>query len=307
MENTEKSEMPENPKKNSSFKIMAVILALVVAVLVWQLIITKTKVNTFTVEKEKTQLKNISLQKELDSLVTEHEKIKTENSTMSGKLSEQDSLITAKADEIQQLIASQADYSRIKKKLEYLRGITQGYVTKIDSLYTVNKVLKEENTEIKDKFEKEQTKSTELAKDKENLSQKVSLASTLKAYNIKGTPIRMKSTEEVPEEKAKRAERIKVSFTLSENLIAPSGLKTIYVRLAGPDEKILTVSEDDENAFSYNGERLQFSMKEDIDYENKAQNIAIYWDKTAEFVVGTYYVSVFTDGILIGESQFTLK
>ena len=56
---------------------MAVILALVVAVLVWQLIITKTKVNTFTVEKEKTQLKNISLQKELDSLVTEHEKIKT--------------------------------------------------------------------------------------------------------------------------------------------------------------------------------------------------------------------------------------
>ncbi|HOT89791.1 MAG TPA: hypothetical protein PL028_09650, partial [Bacteroidales bacterium] len=142
MENTEKSEMPENPKKNSSFKIMAVILALVVAVLVWQLIITKTKVNTFTVEKEKTQLKNISLQKELDSLVTEHEKIKTENSTMSGKLSEQDSLITAKADEIQQLIASQADYSRIKKKLEYLRGITQGYVTKIDSLYTVNKVLK---------------------------------------------------------------------------------------------------------------------------------------------------------------------
>ena len=154
MENTEKSEMPEKPKKNSSFKIMAVILALVVAVLAWQLIITKTKVNTFTVEKEKTQLKNISLQQELDSLITEHEKIKIENSSMSGKLTEQDSLITAKADEIQQLIASQADYSRIKKKLEYLRGITQGYVDKIDSLYTVNKVLKEENTEIKDKFEK---------------------------------------------------------------------------------------------------------------------------------------------------------
>jgi hypothetical protein len=33
----------------------------------------------------------------------------------------------------------------------------------------------------------------------------------------------------------------------------------------------------------------------------------MYWDKTDEFMEGTYVVSVFTDGILIGESQFSLK
>jgi len=311
MENTEKPEMKaaEEPKKNNSFKIIAIILALIVAVLAWQLIMTKTKVNTFTIEKEQAQIKNASLQHNLDSLLTEHEKIKKEYSSLSGKLTEKDSLIAAKADEIQQLIASQADYGRIKKKLEYLRGITQGYVSQIDSLYKINKNLKDENVQIKDKYEKEQSKTSELSKDKENLSAKVNLASTLKAYNIKGIPVKMKSggKKEDVEDKAKRTERIKVSFTLSENLIAPSGTKTIYVRIARPDDKILCVTADESNAFDYNGEKIQYSIKQDIDYQNKAQDITMYWDKTDEFIEGTYVVSVFADGILIGESQFSLK
>jgi len=311
MENTEKQDLEnfEKPKKSNTFKVISIILALIIAVLAWQLIITKTKVNTFTIEKEKTQLKNTELQHALDSLLTEHEKIKKEYGSLSGKLTEKDSIITAKADEIQQLIASQADYSRIKKKLEYLRGITQGYVSQIDSLYRVNKNLKDENVQITDKYEKEHTKTTELTKDKENLTQKVSLASTLKAYNIKGTPVRLKSggKKEELEDKAKKAERIKVSFTLSENLIAPSGTKTIYVRIARPDDKILCVTADESNSFDYNGEKIQYSIKNDIDYQNTAQDIVMYWDKTDEFTAGTYVVSVFTDGLLIGESQFALK
>jgi len=311
MENTEKPnlEVAEGPKKNNNlYKIMAIILLLIVAVLVWQLIVTKTKVHTFTIEKEKAKTQNTALQHELDSLLTEHEKIKKEYGTLSGKLTEKDSLISAKADEIQQLIASQADYNRVKKKLEYLRGITQGYVSQIDSLYKINKVLKDENVEIKDKYDKEAAKTTELTKDKQNLSEKVNLASSLKAYNIKGTPVRLKSGKtEAVEDKAKRTERIKVSFTLSENLIAPSGTKTIYIRIARPDDKILCVTAGDENSFDYNGEKIQYSIKQDIDYQNAAQDITMYWDKTDEFLVGTYVVSVFTDGTLIGESQFSLK
>ena len=308
MENTEIGNI-EKPKNNNSFKVISVILALIIAVLVWQLIITKTKVSTFTIEKEKAEVKNNTLQHALDSLVTEHEKIKKEYGTLSGKLTAKDSIIAAKADEIQQLIASQADYGRIKRKLEYLRSITQGYISQMDSLYRVNKNLKHENDQIKDQYQKEQTKTSELTKDKENLSQKVSLASTLKAYNIKGNPVRMKSggKKEDLEDKAKRAEKIRVSFTLSENLIAPSGAKTIYIRIARPDDKILCVGTDEANSFDYNSEKIQYSIKKDIDYQNKAQDITMYWDKTDDFIPGTYVVSVFTDGLLIGESQFALK
>ncbi len=303
MENTEPKQ------KDKIYKIIIAVLALIIIILCWQLIVTKTKVNTFTIEKDKATTKSAMLQHELDSLIIQHDKIKKEYSTLSGQLSGKDSIILAKADEIQKLIASQADYTRIKAKLEYLRGITQGYVSQIDSLYRVNKVLKDENVVIKDKYSKEQVKTTELTKDKEDLTTKVTLASTLKAYNIKGVPVRKKAggKKEEVEEKAKRTDRIKVTFTLSENLIAPSGNKTVYVRIARPDDKILTVSADAAYTFVYNGANIQYSMKKDIDYQNKAMDMTLYWDKLEDFTAGTYVVSVFADDVIIGESQFLLK
>jgi len=303
-------ETSEKKQVNSKIlKIVICVLTIIIIVLIWQLIVTKTTVNTFVIEKEKTQSKNDMLQHDLDSLLIEHDKIKKEYGNLSGRLIEKDSIILAKADEIQKLIATQADYYKIKRKLDYLRGITQGYVTQIDSLYRVNKVLKDENVEIKNKFEKEQVKTNELSKDKETLSAKVFLGSTLKAYNIKGIPVKLKSggkKEEVME-KAKRTDRIKVTFTLSENPLAAAGTKTVYVRIARPDERILTVSDDMAHSFEFNEQSIQYSMKQDIDYQNKSEEISLYWDKTEDFTPGAYVVSVFTDGYLIGESTFVLK
>ena len=300
-------ETTEKKANDRTYKIIIGVLVLIIAVLTWQLIVTKTTVTTFTVEKEKTVTQNTELQNELDSLLKEHEKIKAEYGSLSGKLAEKDSLILAKAEEIQQLIASQADYKRIKKKLEYLRGITQGYITQIDSLYRENKTLKTENIKIKEDYSKEVSKTAELTKDKESLTEKVSLASSLKAYNIKGVPVRSKSGGKKEElaDKAKRAEKIKVSFTLSENLIIPGGNKSIYIRIARPDGKILTLGEG--YSFEYGGEQIQYSVKNDINYQNKATDVTMYWNKAEEFTPGSYVVSVFTDGQLIGESQFSMK
>jgi septal ring factor EnvC (AmiA/AmiB activator) len=174
-------ETAENKPNTKKYKIIISILSIVIVVLAWQLIVSKTKVNTYTVEKEKAVSQNNQLQHELDSLLKEHDRIKSEYGSLSAKLSEKDSIIVAKADEIQKLIASQADYGRIKRKLDYLRGITQGYVTQIDSLYRVNKTLKDENIKIKEDYTKETAKTTELTKDKEKLTEKVNLASLLKA------------------------------------------------------------------------------------------------------------------------------
>jgi FtsZ-binding cell division protein ZapB len=311
METAEKPklEVVEKPKKSNKNKVVIIILSVIIVALLCLLIGTGRKMYINITKEEKVQAKNNQLQSQLDSLLSEHNKIKKAYGSLSGKLAEKDSTITAKADEIQKLIASQADYYSIKKKLEYLRGITQGYVSQIDSLYRVNKTLKNENVQITDKYTKEQEKATALAKDKEQLSEKVTLASSLKAYNIKGIPIKLKSggKKEDVEDKAKRTDRIKVLFTLSENLIAQPGNKTIYIRIARPDDKILTVADDDDHAFDYNGQKIQFSIKQDIDYENKAMDLVMYWDKTDEFIEGTYVVSVFTDGYLIKKGQFVMK
>jgi hypothetical protein len=306
--------METNDKQtaNKIYKVIIAVLIAIIGVLVWQLVVTKIEIKTIIVEKGKSVTQSQELQTELDSLLTEHNKIKKEYSGLTGKMADKDSVIQSYADEIQRLIASQADYGRIKRKLEFLRSITQGYVAQIDSLYTVNRSLKNENKKITEDFNKEKDKTASLTKDKEDLTNKVTTASTLKAYNISGVGIRTKQNgkKEEDAEKAKRVDKLKISFTLSENLIIPAGQKTIYVRIARPDNQVLCMGSEDTYSFMFNGQRLQYSLKQDINYQNKAQNITMYWVKTTKnesAMKGVYNVSVFCDDTNIGESSFELK
>jgi hypothetical protein len=229
---------------------------------------------------------------------------------VSKKLTEKDSLILADAKEIQELLAYKYDYNKIKKKLDRLRKITQGYVHQIDSLVTINAELKSENKEIKGTLSKERERNQDLTKEKENLSEKVSKASLLKAYNVTASTLRSKSdTKESATEKARRADKVKVCFTLSENLVAEKGKKTVYMRIARPDNVIVTEGLK-ETTFLFNGQDIQYSMKQEIDYTGAAQNICMTWakkDKKAESMKGVYHVAVFVDGYEIGQGQFELK
>lgn len=294
-------------KKETTYRIIIGILILVILFMGWQLMQTKTKVETVIVEKENTTER---LEGELDALMNKHEKVKEKYSEVSEKLTQKDSIIEAKADEIQQLIASQADYNRIKRKLEYLRNSHQRYVQQIDSLFTVNRQLKEENKEIKQKYVKTETEKKKVVKEKEELKEKVDVGALLKAYNINVQAIHMggwTGDKEKTTNKARRLDKIKICFTIGENLIAEPGERTLYIRIARPDDKILYKRSEDH--FMYNGEKLQYSLKKTIDYQNKKKFDCLYWNKDAhakEVMEGTYHVSIFLDGQEIGQANMLL-
>ena len=135
-------------KKNRTYKIIIGLQLIIIAILAILLFTTKSSVDTIVLEKEKSVQMSEELQVELDSLMAEHDKIKKEYGYLSDQLTAKDSTILAQAKEIETLINSQADYRRIKKKLDALRQITQGYVNQIDSLYRVNQTLTDENTKM---------------------------------------------------------------------------------------------------------------------------------------------------------------
>ena len=304
--------MSEKNNQEKKYKRIIAILLFIVALLSVWLIVEKSKIHTIYLEKTATVAHNTELQAELDSLLNEHNKIKTEYGELSGQLAEKDSIILVNAGEIQKLIAMQGDYKRTKKKLELLRNITQGYIAQLDSLYKVNQALTNENVKIKKDFSNERQLNTELSKDKVALSEKITMASMLKAYNIKASTVKLRSsgTKEIESDKAKRIGRVNICFTLSENKIATFGSKTVYVRIARPDNVIVCEGKDDIYTFEYKGQKLQYSIKKEINYDNKAQEICLSWtkkdDKTAA-MVGKYNVTLFIDGYEIGQSQFELK
>lgn len=262
-------------------------------------------------EFTKVENNNMELQSELDSLLAEHEKIKAQYGSLSDQLSEKDSIIMANAAHIEELINSQADYRKIKKQLARLQNISQEYVQEMDKLYQENKALKEENTTVKADLEQERLDKETVQKSNEELSAKISGAAVYKAYNIRsaGYMIKNKGDEE-PTDKASRVKRIKTTFILGENSLIEAGPVNVYCRIAVPGSgKVLTMGSGDTYSFVHNGQRLQYSAKSVVNYDNKAQNVTMNWDLMSDdkAIKGKYIVQVFTDDQFLGESYFTLK
>ena len=63
----------------------------------------------------------------------------------------------------------------------------------------------------------------------------------------------------------------------------------------------------DEFSFDYGDKKLQYSSKEQVEYANKPVDVCIYWNKTKNFVAGTYTVDLFADNNAIGTSTFILE
>ena len=72
---------------------------------------------------------------------------------------------------------------------------------------------------------------------------------------------------------------------------------------------VITPGAGDAFSFVHDGQRLQYSSKTTVNYNNKAQNVTLTWDlmQDDKAIKGKYIVQVFTDDQFLGESYFTLK
>jgi len=298
--------MDEKPVNTLGYKIAIGVLLAIIAVMAWMLIDQKKDVTTLSKNSDSQQL---MLQSELDSLLAEHERVKVSYGELSNSLSERDSIINIKAQEIKNLLGSKAELAVVKRKLAQLQQITEVYEHQIDSLFTVNRKLKAENEKIKIDYNLEQQKTNDLSKDKEALNEKITGAAVLKAYKISAVAYKSKGIDKEKEtDKAARTDKIKVCFTVSENKLVSPGYKRFFVRIARPDNSILT--RGPAYTFQFLGQTLQFSAMETLNYEGDAADVCTYYElpvNGAEMVKGRYYVNIFTEDREIGQTSFELK
>jgi len=295
-------------KSGKGILIALVILLLAVAALLIWIFSIKSDMNVLIEEKE---AQRVELQTELDSLMYEHDMIKEEYGTLSDSLFVKDSIIQANATEICKLLDTQWEYYKVKRKLDLLQKVSQGYVRQMDSLYTVNKVLTEENIEIRGDLQEAREENELIVRDNEELNEMVGQASVLQVYNLSAMGVRDRgSGKEKETDKASRLDKIKVCFTLGENKIIEPGTKEVYVRIARPDKLILTKDRSDTYTFMYQGEKIQYSIKKLVDYQNLSMNLCLYWEKSykeKEMMKGAYHVEIFYGDVVIGHTQFVLR
>ena len=268
----------------------------------------KSEKEALEAEKE---MQRIDFQAEVDSLMRVHNELKESYGELSLELAEKDSIIQADAIEIKKLLDSQWDYNRIKKKLTSLQLISQNYVRQMDSLYTVNRELVAENERIREEFQAEHRQNTTLTRQKEELTNKVNQAATMKLFNYSANAVRFKGgSKETVTDRANRAERIRIDFTVAANDLIEPGTKLFYVRIANPQRAIICKGTGDEYSFQSNGETLQFTEKVRVNYDGNETPVRAYYTKPAEYEMmpGTYFVDVYEQsGKLIGQTSVVLK
>lgn len=294
----------ENQKGGMLFKILTIVFAIAIAGLIYWSMSTKNELNGLLVEKENVR---IELKAELDQLMVQHNDLKANNETLSAYLIEKDSVIQENAKQIEEGLRYKWSYFNIKKQLTELQEVAKVYEAKIDDLKLENQNLMNENTEIKGQFAAEQQKTSELTMIKNQLTEKVEIASELKTYTVTAVPIRAKSSgKEVVTDKTKRTDKIKVCFLLAENSLRAAGNLDLFVRIAQPNDAILTAGDD--NTFNYNGETLQYSIKTSADYNKLATSVCCYWEKAGqELAAGTYKVEIYEGDSVIGHASFVLR
>ena len=300
MDNTKKEN--QEVKKLSSLIVAVIVLALIIAGAGYYIYHQKRQmsdlVEAFNLEKE-------SLEDEYNELSLQYEgyKFSVGNDSLVALLSTEQAKVQRLLEELRTVKATNAkEIARLKKELNTLRKIMRNYVAQIDSLNRENEQLKVEKKEAVRKYERATSQAATLRKEKEKLTERVTLASRLDATDISVTPVNSRGKRA---KRIKKMERFVVSFKISKNITAPVGEKYVYVRIMKPDDDILVKSRAD--VFEFEGKEINYSMKKMIEYEGEELSVVMYWDIEEFLSPGTYRVDIFADGNLIGRKNFDLE
>lgn len=131
---------------------------------------------------------------------------------------------------------SSARIEELKRELTTLRGIMRHYVMQIDSLNVANKQLREENAKVTRRYREVAQTASQLKQEREELTEKVTLAAKLDAVGIVVTPIDSRGKTA---KKIKKTDKIKITFSIAKNVTAEVGEKYIYARIVKPDGDVL--------------------------------------------------------------------
>lgn len=289
--------MEKNKKLVGAIILLIVIVAGVSFLAVNEYRKNKEMAEVFAVEKQE-------MENEYSTFATQYDELQVQinNDSLREKLESEKLKTQRLLEELRQVkTTNAAEILRLKKELKTVRAVLRTYVIQIDSLNRLNAALMEENQEVKSKYSAATAQINTLSQEKKNLNEKVSLAAQLDATNISALPMNKRGKKA---RKVKDVKKIAISFTIVKNITAETGNKTIYVRIAKPDNDILSKGN---TTFAYEDREITYSIKKYIEYTGEEQSVTVYWDVEEYLPAGTYTVYIFADGNMIGQNSFTMK
>jgi hypothetical protein len=304
------SEEKEKSRKRGAVILWSIIILLLAsnAVTIWLWRTTKNEIIREKIVKEQVIVERDNVQEDLISLKRDYENLQVNDAKIQKDIEEKRVRIEELIEEAKRHKGDAYMIAKLRKETETLRTIMKGYVRTIDSLNTLNLNLVAEKKTVLKQLDVEKEKQTSLIKEKDELKSTIAKGSILTCFNINAKAVSYKrgGKKETETNKARKTEKIKVSFTLGENKIAKAGEKTVFIRIMTPDGKEMAKSYDDNYKFAFNKSVGYFAGKETLNYANVEISGVTYCEGQGEFVPGKYIVEVACDGVVIGSSSLKL-
>ncbi|QNH63312.1 hypothetical protein [Hymenobacter sediminicola] len=202
------------------------------------------------------------------------------------------------------------EQQRFKQRAQNFEAQLRKKDDEIAQLKADNEALYTETTTLKERQNKLADTITTIARSNQELSEKVAVASRLQAENIRVGVVNSRNKEKDDDDnefKAKRVEKVKITFNLARNDVSPKETKQIMLRLIEPDGAALYNLSTGGGTFMIDGSEAFYTAKQDIVYDNSRQPVQFLYAKGAPYKTGLHTVELYEGGVMIGKTTFTLK
>ena len=290
----------ENQTNNSNLKAIIVILAiLLVGSLGYMYKMSSDAKSTQSVlVSEKSAVMN-----DLTALKANYDKAIAENTSVSDELiAERDKVIKL----IAELDKSKGDVKSLAKYRDQYRALEKkmaGLMQEVAMLKQANADLTTERDSTIVALGKAQTFNDTLVIQNENLAKAVEKGSAISVMNLRTQAVKERSSgKQIVTDKARRADKLKVCFSLAANTLAKSGSRDYYIQIIDSKNNVL----GEKKTENFGDMSLTYSFVTTVPYENKSVDVCELIGGS-DFEKGTYFVNIFDKGTLVSKTSFDLR
>lgn len=320
--------MEQRPVKQNSSRNFLIIALLALAALNVMLLYfwyqekenNKTKDATIAAKTEEvlvTKMKLDSIAGQLDAKIAEIQQL-------GGSV---DSLLKVKeqieTDRVKLRDVSNFDGRAYQQKINRYQNLLAEKDVEIARLREENGMLNEDNTTLKsenntlrterktlvDTVESYASQTRQVKAQNRELADKVTVAAALHADDIMVTALNAKGKEkDGGNYKAKRLDKVKVSFRLPQNPLTQTNAKDIYLRILDPTGAVIADMATGSGEFTYANKDMVYTAMQRIDYDNSGQQVSFTYGRGGQrFNEGRHTVEIYSEGFRIGQGEFTVK
>lgn len=248
------------------------------------------------------QLDKREMENQYAEFATQYGELKknVKDDSLVARLNQEQARAEALLKELKQTKASSsAEILRLKKELATVRAVLRDYIRQVDSLQQINQALIGERDQARADAERTRAENSNIQAENSNLNQKVAIAAQLNATGVSVTPLKKNGKGA---KKSKDIARFSVSFTITRNVTAQTGNRTVYVRLLKPNQQVAGQSGN----FTYENRSIGYSAAKTIEYTGQETRVTLYVPISEYLSAGTYSAYIFADGQMIGSGSTSL-